>query len=192
SARGAGSRPFPRLYSGGPLYAEPNRISHRCSDSAHRHHRLCDSLASSVDEGRRKSRGSGPRPLCLYSGVAYPVWHLVRRSRLQLFGWQRWLGIPRRRSSRRIGRGLHLRRSRPSRSDGGEPAVRRLHGSARMARDGIIVDAMRWQRPWLRIELAIRAVLADRMTRGASEKVDRALMTLVEERERIARAGWFD
>src|SRR5207249_3522316 len=35
---------------------------------------------------------------------------------------------------------------------------------------------VRWQHPWLRIELAIRAVRAIRLTRGASLKVDQVLM----------------
>ena len=51
---------------------------------------------------------------------------------------------------------------------------------------------MRWQHPWLRIELAIRAVLADRLARGASAKVDQVLMARVKERERIERAGCRD
>ena len=41
---------------------------------------------------------------------------------------------------------------------------------------------MRWQHPWLRIELAIRAVLADRLTQGPSEKVDQVLVARVNER----------
>src|SRR5437879_12429605 len=45
------------------------------------------------------------------------------------------------------------------------------------------------QHPWLRIELAIRAVLADRLTRGASERVDQVLMARVMEREQIERVG---
>jgi len=49
-----------------------------------------------------------------------------------------------------------------------------------------------WQHPWLRAELAIRAVLADRLTRGASATIDQVLAARVKERERIARAGWFN
>ena len=49
-----------------------------------------------------------------------------------------------------------------------------------------------WQHPLLRVELAIRAVLADRLTRGPSAKVDQVLMARVKERERIERAGWFN
>ncbi len=49
-----------------------------------------------------------------------------------------------------------------------------------------------WQHPWLRIELAIRAVLADRLTRGPSAAVDQVLMARVKERERIEHAGWFN
>ncbi len=48
-------------------------------------------------------------------------------------------------------------------------------------------------RPWLRIERAIRAVLADRLTRGATEAVDRVLMARIREREQIdARRGSTD
>jgi len=54
------------------------------------------------------------------------------------------------------------------------------------------VSATKWQHPWLRIELAIRAVLADRLTRGPSPRVDQVLMARVQERERIERAGWFN
>jgi len=50
----------------------------------------------------------------------------------------------------------------------------------------------RWQHPWLRVELAIRAVLADRLTSGPSATVDQVLMARVKERERIERAGWFN
>src|SRR2546422_10198006 len=48
------------------------------------------------------------------------------------------------------------------------------------------------QHPWLRIELALRAVLADRLTRGPSERVDQVGMARVKERKRIVRAGWFN
>jgi len=41
---------------------------------------------------------------------------------------------------------------------------------------------VRWQHPWLRIELAISAVLADRLTRGPSEKVDEVLGTRLAEK----------
>ena len=51
---------------------------------------------------------------------------------------------------------------------------------------------MNWQHPWLRIELAIRTVLADRLTRGPSVSVDQMLIVRVEERKRIERAGWFN
>ncbi len=46
--------------------------------------------------------------------------------------------------------------------------------------------------PWLRIELAIRAVLADRLTRGQSSTIDQTLMVRVRERERSECAGWFN
>ncbi len=50
-----------------------------------------------------------------------------------------------------------------------------------------------WQHPpWLRIELAIRAVLADRLTRGQSSTIDQTLMVRVRERERSECAGWFN
>ncbi len=49
-----------------------------------------------------------------------------------------------------------------------------------------------WQHPWLRIERAIRAILADRLTRGATETADQVLMTRIREREEIERAGWFN
>ena len=48
------------------------------------------------------------------------------------------------------------------------------------------------QHPWLHVELAIRAIIADRLTRGSSPRVDRVLMARVEDRERIERAGWFN
>ena len=51
---------------------------------------------------------------------------------------------------------------------------------------------VRWQHPWLRIELAIRAIIADRLTRGPSESVDQVLMARIKERERIQRVGWFN
>jgi len=34
------------------------------------------------------------------------------------------------------------------------------------------MTARTWRHPWLRVELAIRAVLADRLTRGPSANVD--------------------
>jgi len=46
--------------------------------------------------------------------------------------------------------------------------------------------------PWLRIELAIRAVLADRLTRGQSSTIDQTLMVRVRERERSECTGWFN
>ena len=45
-----------------------------------------------------------------------------------------------------------------------------------------------WQPPWLRIELAIRAVLADRLTRGPSTKVDPGNRTNQRRRRRVAMA----
>ncbi len=55
----------------------------------------------------------------------------------------------------------------------------------------MITDAHLWH-PWLRIERAIRAILADRLTRGATEVVDRVLMARIREREQIERAGCFN
>ena len=49
-----------------------------------------------------------------------------------------------------------------------------------------------WLHPWLRVELATRAVLADRLTRGPSESLDQVLMARIKERERIQRMGWFN
>jgi len=49
-----------------------------------------------------------------------------------------------------------------------------------------------WQHLWPRIELAIRAAIADRLTQGPSVSVDQALMARVQERAQIQRAGWFD
>ncbi len=39
---------------------------------------------------------------------------------------------------------------------------------------------------------AIRAVLPDRLERGATEVVDCVLMARIREREQIERAGWFN
>jgi hypothetical protein len=49
-----------------------------------------------------------------------------------------------------------------------------------------------WMHPWLRIERATRAVLADRLTRSASDRADAALAKVMKERERVERAGWFN
>lgn len=50
----------------------------------------------------------------------------------------------------------------------------------------------RWMHPWLRVERATRAVLADRLTHGGSEPGDRKLLALISARKAIARAGWFN
>jgi hypothetical protein len=50
----------------------------------------------------------------------------------------------------------------------------------------------RWQHPWLRVELATRAVLAERLTRGGAEPRDLRLLDLIAQRKAIARAGWFN
>ncbi len=38
----------------------------------------------------------------------------------------------------------------------------------------------------------IRAVLADRLTRGSNARTDQVLMAHVKERQQIERAGWFN
>jgi hypothetical protein len=49
---------------------------------------------------------------------------------------------------------------------------------------------LRVEHPCPRIELAIRAVLAERMTRGPSDKgVDSVFAARVKEREKIRHAG---
>jgi hypothetical protein len=49
-----------------------------------------------------------------------------------------------------------------------------------------------WRHPWLCIERLTRAILAERLTDGPSERLDRVLAAVIAERERIARAGWFN
>lgn len=53
-------------------------------------------------------------------------------------------------------------------------------------------DFLEGELPWLRIERVIRAILAVRFERGARDDVDRALMTVIQTRERVERAGWFN
>jgi hypothetical protein len=56
--------------------------------------------------------------------------------------------------------------------------------------DSTIAAARIWH-SWLQIDRATRAILAERLTHGPSETTDRALATLIAERQRIERAGWF-
>jgi hypothetical protein len=45
--------------------------------------------------------------------------------------------------------------------------------------------------PWIVLDRRIRAVIGERLERGASDEVDRRLAALVVQQQRIARAGWF-
>jgi hypothetical protein len=56
----------------------------------------------------------------------------------------------------------------------------------------IIADSARIWHPWLRVDHAIRSLLADRLTHGPSETIDRALAAVIIERQRIERAGWMN
>jgi hypothetical protein len=49
-----------------------------------------------------------------------------------------------------------------------------------------------WHHPWIRIDRALRAILAGRLECGPSDKVDRALAQVIAEREKIEQAGWFN
>jgi hypothetical protein len=51
---------------------------------------------------------------------------------------------------------------------------------------------MSWEHPWLRLERATRAVIADRLTRGSCERSDVALATILSERQRLEKAGSFN
>jgi hypothetical protein len=53
-------------------------------------------------------------------------------------------------------------------------------------------QAARIWHPWLRIERATRALLADRLTHGPNETIDCALAAIIAERQRIERAGCFN
>ena len=44
--------------------------------------------------------------------------------------------------------------------------------------------------PWITLDRRIRAVLAERLDRGASDKLDRLLAVFVAERDVVARAEW--
>jgi hypothetical protein len=46
--------------------------------------------------------------------------------------------------------------------------------------------------PWLYIDRIVRAVLAERMTYGATDELDRVLMLVARKRDEIERAGWFN
>jgi len=47
-----------------------------------------------------------------------------------------------------------------------------------------------WWHPWLQIERHTRAILADRLSFGASQTVDAALSKVIAERRRIVLAAW--
>ena len=49
-----------------------------------------------------------------------------------------------------------------------------------------------WWHPWVQVERRTRAILADRLSFGASETGDAALSKLIAKRERIALEGWFN
>ena len=49
-----------------------------------------------------------------------------------------------------------------------------------------------WWHPWLQIERHTRAILADRLSFGASQTVDAALSKVIAERRRIVLAAWFN
>ena len=49
-----------------------------------------------------------------------------------------------------------------------------------------------WWHPWLQVERRTRAILAHRLSFGASGTVDAVLSQVVAERRRIALAGWFN
>jgi hypothetical protein len=49
-----------------------------------------------------------------------------------------------------------------------------------------------WQHQSLPIDRLTRAILAERLTHGASETTDGALAALIAERDRIERVGWFN
>ena len=46
-----------------------------------------------------------------------------------------------------------------------------------------------WWHPWVQVERRTRAILADRLSFGASRTVDAVLAKVMAERERIARGG---
>lgn len=46
-----------------------------------------------------------------------------------------------------------------------------------------------WQLPWLRVERALRTILSVRLEHGSRDDVDHALMTVVQARKRVERAG---
>ena len=48
--------------------------------------------------------------------------------------------------------------------------------------------------PWLpcvSVDRKIRAVIKERMERGATDELDRKLAVLIERQKRIERVGWF-
>jgi hypothetical protein len=52
------------------------------------------------------------------------------------------------------------------------------------------LDGMFWL-PWIILDRRIRAVIAERLTRGASDDIDHRLAALILQRDSVARAGWF-
>src|SRR5262245_57861770 len=46
--------------------------------------------------------------------------------------------------------------------------------------------------PWVKVERRTRAILADRLSFGASRTVDAALSKVIAERRRVALEGWFN
>lgn len=50
----------------------------------------------------------------------------------------------------------------------------------------------RWQHPWLRISLLLRAMLTERWAPEAWEIVKKELPKAVSEKRRIERMGWFN
>ncbi len=82
----------------------------------------------------------------------------------------RWLKVKRKEWTARGG---------PLATDDQRGVVARAEDEMNEERD---TDALLWH-PWLRIERSIRAVLADRLTRGAAEVVDRVLMARIRASE---------
>lgn len=49
----------------------------------------------------------------------------------------------------------------------------------------------RWLHPWIRIDLELRPLLAERIERGATGELDRRPAALIEERRGLECEGWF-
>ena len=45
--------------------------------------------------------------------------------------------------------------------------------------------------PWITLDRRLRALIAERMERGASDKLDRLLAALIADRDALQREGWF-